>query len=367
MSAFPATSRPAAVPGFGGARLPVASSLRVLAVIPTLNEERHIQRLLEALSHDLPVFASLTIVVVDGGSRDGTVALVNQFRARHPEVVLLDNPARVQSAGVNAAVRRYGRHADVLIRCDAHALYPSGYCRRLVESLQKTGADAIVVPMDSVGAETSWHRAVARVSNSRIGTGGSAHRAGRKSGFVDHGHHAAFRVETFVKTGGYDESFSHNEDAEFDCRQRLLGARIYLDGDIRVGYEPRSSVRALWKQYFAYGAGRSRTIRRHPRSARLRQLAVPVHLVLSVVALALSPWFPVLLAWPASYLAVLAFTSVWFSLRLRSVGFLWSGVAAAIMHVAWACGFLRALITSREPTWSPQRVVPLVAEGLDQG
>jgi succinoglycan biosynthesis protein ExoA len=295
------------------------------------------------------------------------VALVDRFRVDHPEVVLLDNPARIQSAGLNAAVRRYGRDADVLVRCDAHSVYPDGYCRLLVESLQRTGADAIVVPLDSIGAETCWHKAVARVSNSPIGTGGSAHRAGRKSGFVDHGHHAAFRLETFARAGGYDESFTHNEDAELDCRQRSLGARIYLDSDIRVGYEPRSSVAALWRQYVAYGAGRSRTIRRHHHSARLRQLAVPGHLILSLVALAFGPWFPVLLAWPASYLAVLMGASLWFSVRQRSACFLWSGVAAAVMHVAWAGGFLRALVTSRERTWSPQRVVPLIPGGADQG
>ena len=38
----------------------------------------------------------------------------------------------------------------------------------------------------------------------------------RKSGYVDHGHHAAFRAASFKAIGGYDETFSHNEDAEFD-------------------------------------------------------------------------------------------------------------------------------------------------------
>jgi hypothetical protein len=37
---------------------------------------------------------------------------------------------------------------------------------------------------------------------------------------------AAFRMDTFRNCGGYDETFTHNEDAEFDCRQTRLGGRV---------------------------------------------------------------------------------------------------------------------------------------------
>lgn len=340
----------------------LAHDVRVLAVVPTLNEAPHIGGLLEALVREGRAFASMQIVVADGGSSDGTVALVRKYRAIHPEIVLLDNPARIQSAGLNAAVRRHGRDADVLIRCDAHAVYPEGYCRKLVDSLQRAAADAVVVPLDSEGTATPWQQAVARISNSPLGTGGSAHRAGRKSGLVDHGHHAAFRMETFRRAGGYDESFTHNEDAELDCRQRALGARIYLDSGIRVGYQPRASARALWRQYFAYGAGRSRTVRRHPRSARARQLVVPAHLLLSLLALLVSPWWPAVLLWPASYVGALGAASAYFAARGRGASLLLCGPAAAVMHTAWAAGFLGTLLAVRERRWRPELRAPLVFE-----
>jgi succinoglycan biosynthesis protein ExoA len=333
---------------------------RVLVVVPTLNEAGHIERVLRDLLAETAQFSAMHIVVADGGSTDQTVALVEAAARRHPEVMLVHNPARIQSAAVNLGVLRHGRESDVLIRCDAHSLYPAGFCRRLLETMGRVNADAVVVPMDSTG-DGCLQRAVAWVSNSPIGTGGSAHRAGRRSGFVDHGHHAAFRMDRFRTTGGYDESFTHNEDAEFDCRQRALGARVYLDADIRVVYQPRPTLRGLWRQYFKYGAGRSRTARRHPGSLRLRQLAVPAHLVLSALALAISPWFVAALAWPASYLLVLAATSVWLAVRHRSACGLLAGPAAAVMHTAWACGFLWALVTRRESAWRPEMAKPLWA------
>lgn len=334
---------------------------RLLVAIPALNEARHIERVLRDLlagTSDLP---HARIVVVDGGSTDGTVDIVGAIAREHPQVSLLRNPARIQSAAINLAVRHFGRDADVLIRCDAHASYPPDFCRRLLETLERLDADAVVVPMDSFG-DGGLQRAIAWVSNTPIGTGGAAHRAGRRSGFVDHGHHAAFRMDRFCRAGGYDETFSHNEDAELDCRQRALGARVYLDAEIRVGYRPRGTLGDLWTQYFRYGVGRSRTARRHPGSLRLRQLAVPAHVIVSMLALGISPWFPAALAWPGFYLFVLAGTSVALALRHRSLSGLWAGPAAAVMHTAWAFGFLSGLLTRREPRWRAEMTTPLRRE-----
>jgi succinoglycan biosynthesis protein ExoA len=216
----------------------------------------------------------------------------------------------------------------------------------------------VVVPMDSIG-DTCLQRAVAWVSNSAVGTGGSAHRGGRTSGFVDHGHHAAFRMETFRRAGGYNETFTHNEDAELDCRQRALGAKIYLDGDIRLGYFPRATFLGLWKQYFNYGVGRSRTVRRHPRSLRVRQLAVPMHVAWSLAAVALGAWFTPLLLWPTLYVGALVAVSLGFAVRRHSSCGLLAGPAAAVMHTAWGSGFLLGLVIRRERRWSPKMAVPL--------
>jgi succinoglycan biosynthesis protein ExoA len=332
----------------------------MLIVIPTLNEAAHIEALLIGLVRDLAGPIEARIVVVDGGSTDGTCALVERVAASHPNVQLLHNRKRTQSTGINLAVREFGDTAEILVRCDAHSVYPEGFCARLLDSLERTGADSVVVPLDSIG-ESPLQRAIAWVSNSPIGTGGAKHRAGHASGFVDHGHHAAFRMEVFRKTGGYDEDFVCNEDAELDCRQRALGARIYLDASIRVAYYPRATLRALYLQYFRYGLGRSRTVRRHPESVRMRQLAVPAHVIASALSLSLSFWSAWLLAWPALYASVLLTCSLAIAVRERSWAGLLAGPAAATMHTAWGIGFLRGLLHKREARWAMPQVPGLQA------
>jgi succinoglycan biosynthesis protein ExoA len=323
---------------------------RILVVIPTLNEARHIEKVLRDLHTDLPADAQTDFVVCDGGSSDQTVDIVESLMPEMPTLCVLHNPKRLQSAAVNLAVERLGDGVDLLIRCDAHAGYPRGYVAELAASIERNGADAVVVPMDSEG-RGRVQRVVGWVSDSFLGSGGSAHRAGRSSGFVDHGHHAAFRMASFRRAGGYDESYSHNEDAELDCRQRAIGSRIYLDAAIRITYHPRDSLQRLWRQYFAYGRGRSRTIRRHPDSWRLRQLAVPVHaglLAASVAASVATPWA---LAWPAAYAGVLGAAALSIAAKRGTWQGLWAAPVAATIHLGWGAGFLHGLLTLREPAW----------------
>jgi succinoglycan biosynthesis protein ExoA len=253
---------------------------------------------------------------------------------------------------VNLAVALHGKGARWLVRCDAHANYPIDFLRLLIETQARTGADSVVVPMDSIGC-TRFQKAVAWVSDSLVGSGGSAHRGGHVSGFVDHGHHALIAMDLFQRVGGYDESFTHNEDAEFDCRLRALGGSIYLDGRIRLEYHPRDSFHRLWRQYFNYGKGRSRTVRRHPTSLRPRQFAVPSFLALCLACLLAAPFRIEALLLPFVYCAALAATSLQVMLKHRSLCGLLAGPVAGVMHAAWACGFYAGLIKTREARWQP--------------
>ncbi len=331
--------------------------MRILVAIPTLDEEHTIAQVIDRLSQDIPEEFDVRFVIADGGSTDRTRDVVSAIGERRRDVDLLANPGRLQSVAVNLVVALFGGDRDVLVRCDAHAGYPLGYIRRLVETMQRTGADSVVVPMDSVGG-SCVQKAVAWVSDTPLGSGGSVHRGGRRSGFVDHGHHALIRIDAFRRVHGYDESFSHNEDAEFDCRFRALGGTIYLDGETRLDYHPRTTLAALWRQYSGYGQGRSRTVTRHPRSLRLRQLAVPAFILACCAAIVASPLAPILLSLPAFYGLALACASFSVALTQRAVCGLLAGPAALTMHVGWAFGFLKGMLLLREKPWRPGDAIP---------
>ncbi|TPG16504.1 glycosyltransferase family 2 protein [Sphingomonas koreensis] len=321
---------------------PAPQDDRTLIVIPCLNEERHIGALLDQLLADP---AADLIVVTDGGSSDDSRAIVLEKAGRHPRIVLMDNPARIQSAGVNRAVDAYGEGCRWLVRVDAHCLYRDGYVGGLVETGRSIRAISVVVPMVTMGMGC-FQRAAAAAQNSVLGTGGSAHRHIGIGRFVEHGHHALMAIDAFRRSGGYNERMSHNEDAELDHRLGREG-RIWLEPSHAITYFPRGDPAGLWRQYFGYGRGRAQTIALHglrPRARQMLPLVVP-----PAVALALaSPLAPVLALPLAVWAITCLLAGVAIGVRARSGCAALSGVAAMIMHLAWGSGFLRERLMGRQ-------------------
>jgi glycosyltransferase involved in cell wall biosynthesis len=315
----------------------------VLAVIPCLNEAAHLESLvtrLIATTNELP----LRVVISDGGSIDGTQEIAQKLTGRFGNVFLLDNPKRLQGAAVNLAVSLYGEHEHYLIRIDAHADYPADFCRVLVEEAEITKADSVVVAMKTVG-KGRFQRAIAVAQNSRIGNGGSAHRRdGGVDRWVDHGHHALMRIAAFRAVGGYDEHFSHNEDAELDIRLKRAGFSIWLTRKTGIAYYPRATPAALFSQYFSYGQGRALTLLKHGLSPKLRQLVSAMVLPAALLAFACPLFWPA--AVPLSAWAVFCLCYGFFlAIKSRESGNILSGAAALVMHAGWSLGFWSRILS----------------------
>src|SRR5680860_957787 len=72
----------------------------------------------------------LEVVVADGRSTDGTREIVKEAAAAGRAIRLVDNPQRLQAAGLNlaAAAARF----PLLVRCDAQSQLPPGAIAPLV-------------------------------------------------------------------------------------------------------------------------------------------------------------------------------------------------------------------------------------------
>lgn len=319
----------------------------ILAVVPTLNEEAHIEACIRSLMSSSEKLKDVVITVADGGSTDRTCEIVEQLKSEFPNLRLLHNPQKLQSAAINLAAKHHSSElTKVLVRCDAHSIYPENFIIDVAESLESTGADSLVIPMDAVGT-SCFEKANAWIVDTPLGSGGAAHRGGVKSGYVDHGHHAGFRLDTFSATGGYDETFSHNEDAEYDERVRARGGRIYLDANIRIKYIPRGNLSSLSKQYYNYGKGRARNIDKHGQTMRVRQLIPVIVLIANLIGFVAALLFWPFIILPLGYVAILFLTSFWMVIKKKSLCGAWAGPALGAMHMPWAVGFLQQKIANK--------------------
>ncbi len=307
-----------------------------LIVVPCLNEIRHIRPLLEQLKQ-AAARLSAKVVIVDGGSEDGTREFANTEAAACPDIHVLHNPAKIQSAGVNLAVNSFGSDATHLIRIDAHCAYPDDYCDTLLREIKATGAASVVVSMHASGTGL-WQRVIAATQNAPVGNGGSQHRLETRGTFVDHGHHALMELDAFRAVGGYDPEFTHNEDAELDHRLTSAGYKVWLTGATRATYFPRDSWASLARQYFNYGAGRARNMLKHLTRPKPRQAKVIAILPLALTAL-LAPIHLVFLLPLLLWIGYCASMALKLAVRAKDPTLLLAGPMAMVMHIAWSLGF----------------------------
>ena len=312
--------------------------------IPALNEENYIERALSSLL-DQVGNNEAEILVLDGGSQDRTRDIVSRIAVDHPIVRLINNPGRSQSAACNLAATLADPRSRILIRADAHAIYPRGFLQHAVQALLQTGATSVVVPMRTVGIRP-LQRAIAATQNSRLGNGGSGHRRVGASRFVDHGHHAAFDLPFFRSLGGYDPAFTHNEDGELDVRGLRAGGRIWLCAQAAIDYFPRETFAQLARQYLRHGRGRARTTGKHRLSLKLRQCA-PLAILTSMALSLLMPVLPWLGLPGAFYMTVSMAWGVLPAIRQRDPALLLMGPAAIVMHLSWATGFAMGYLRHR--------------------
>lgn len=320
----------------------------VTIVMPALNEERYIRASILSI---LPRSETIgyELLVMDGGSTDATQEIVEEIARENPRIRLVRNPRRIQSAAMNIAAAICDPKTKIIVRADCHALYPADFVAHCVESLLTKDCASVVVSMHAVG-RTPVQDAIAAAQNSRLGNGGSRHRMAGASGYVDHGHHAAFDLATFRSLGGYDEMAPFNEDAEFDARLTEAGGRIFLDGRLTIDYFPRASFRQLYRQYYRHGWGRANTLIKHAMMPKLRQI-LPV-LVFIMCVTALAAW-PIIGHWalipPAFYVVACLAWGALLAIANRRTSLVLSGLAAIGMHMSWAVGFLNRVAQSHGP------------------
>jgi GT2 family glycosyltransferase len=245
-----------------------AEAPSVSIVLPTLDERRYIRDCIDSLlAQDYPRIAE--ILVVDGGSRDGTRELVQAMGGR---VRLVDNPRVTAAAAMNIGLDEAAH--DLIVRADAHTLYDVDYVSRSVEALAESGASWVGGAMRPVGM-TVFGRAVAAVTSSPFGIGPGRFHYATQPQDVETVYLGTFDRRHVREVGGYDETELQwaAEDQELNFRLRRAGHRIRLDPRIRSWYFPRQTLRGLWRQYFNYGLCKASTLAKHRTLPYWRPLA----------------------------------------------------------------------------------------------
>jgi hypothetical protein len=202
---------------------------------------------------------------------------------------------------------------------------------------------------------TPFERAVASAMTSKLGVGAASFHVGGSEGPAESVYLGVFRRSALERVGGYDPSFTRAQDWEMNYRIRSTGGTVWFNPELEVTYRPRSSVRALAKQYFQYGQWRRKVMHEHPETTKtisaLRYFAPPLAvlgIILGTLTGLLGAYlsaFP-LVFWgflaPAGYVVLVLLSTLALSKKAgRASGYL--PLVLSVMQISWGLGFLTSL------------------------
>ena len=289
----------------GGDQMPVLAT-----VIPVLNEERFIERCLKSLLNQSLPASQHMILVLDGGSQDGTVAAVERLISEHqgeawPRLVLEMNPQRTVPHARNLALTMLPESVEFMVEMIGHATVDADHLEQRLLAWNACEAE-VQERLAGVGvrvAEDGHER-------TRIGDwveGALASPLGRSGGqfsqftkaeptnvpaFVMH------RREALSAVGGWDEAFITSQDSDLSMRLLKAGYHLYRHPATTVKMHKRSGLKQWWKMGHRYGFWRTKVLLKHPKRAKWQEFLPLAGLLLSAVLFGLSsPWalFPLLL------------------------------------------------------------------------
>lgn len=329
----------------------------VTIAMPAFNEEHFIEACIRSVqAQDYPR-DRIEILVADGRSQDRTREILAALAVEDPRIRVIDNPARLQAAGLNQLIRE--ARGEIIVRMDVHCEYAASYVRTCVETLERTGADN-VGGAQRARAKTAFQRALCAALTSPLGVGGAGYRDASREGFVDTVFLGAFRRRVFEAIGLYDPRAITNEDAELNQRLLEAGGKIYLSREIEVHYYPRASFRSLATQYYKYGRGRARTLLKLGRFPTLRPAIPFLMVVAGSVLLVVPPLWPAGAAALATYLLATGAEAVRVARDLGPTGVATAWAILPTLHLSHGVGFASGLVRYlRDPDWGPlERLEP---------
>jgi succinoglycan biosynthesis protein ExoA len=310
----------------------------VTIAIPVLNEERFVEDCLESLFAGTYPKDRLEVLVLDGGSSDRTVEIVEQIGKSHLQIRILENPGRIQAKAMNIAIDEAA--GEMIVRLDAHSKYQSNHVEKIVERLVAGDAENVSGVQLPVGSGFFGNLAAACLRSS-LSMGASSHRVASGPAYSESVFLGGWKTKTLRDLGGFNPDWEVNEDYELNVRLRESGGRVMVLPELECEYIVRSTPSALAKQYYRYGFWRARTIRCHRSAARMRH-AAPLVLLLALVAS-----FGVLgagssygLIVPIVYALMLLFAGAKVVLSERRLSSVVAPAVFGLIHLSWGAGLL---------------------------
>ena len=203
----------------------------VSVIIPTLQEEKLIERTLAQFSPELKQRFDLEVIVSDNGSTDGTLPL-----ARGYADVVVENDKDVKqniSIGRNVGAREARGNILIFINADTRIEHIERFLEVMIGTIRTPGVTGATC---SVGIYREEEELSDKLFHGFYNL--YFHALNVLGMGMGRGECQVMRRDTFAGLGGYNERIAAGEDYELFLRLRRLGRVVFLSS-LRVNESPR--------------------------------------------------------------------------------------------------------------------------------
>lgn len=184
------------------------------------------------------------VIIVDGGSRDGTQDVLRRLKNNFPVLKILEHPGN-RSIGRNAGIKTAAH--DLIAITDAGCIPHSDWLEQLVATQINKSPD-VVAGYYQGKAHSPFAEAVipyALVMSDRVDA----------DSFLPATRSMLMTKVIWREAGGFDENLSDNEDFEFAHRLRKSGAKIVFAREAVVDWQPRTTLKQFWQMIYRFARG----------------------------------------------------------------------------------------------------------------
>lgn len=218
--------------------------MKVSLICTVLNEETSTKPFLDSLLSQsrLPD----EIVMVDGGSTDGTVEVIKSYVADDVPIRLAIAEGANISQGRNIAIG--STTCDYIAATDAGVRLDKHWLKNLIEGFEMDRRAEVVVGFYLPEPRTTYEEYVCQLLYPEA-------EWVDLDKFFPSSRSIAFHKECWEKVGGYPEWLYTGEDGLFAVRMREAGCKFVFAKDAIAYWRPRRNLRALFRQYYLYAKG----------------------------------------------------------------------------------------------------------------
>jgi biofilm PGA synthesis N-glycosyltransferase PgaC len=345
----------------------------VSIIVPAYNEEKVIAHCVSSiLSSEYPNYE---VFLVNDGSKDGTLAVMQEFKD-HPKVTVIDKPNGGKASALNAGYSQ--SKGEILFFVDADGMFTPTTVQEILNGFTAKNVGAVCGNDHPVNLDTlitklyclQTHvgtgfvrRALAQINCLPIISGnmGAFRRSVLEMAFIENGEPVSQDLSQAWenrRSGPYREGFI-GEDLELTWRVHRTGYRVNFAPRAVVMAEVPSTVIGLWKQRVRWARGLLQTVRIHKDMFfNLKYGALGLYLPINFFNMVINPILQLLILIMAILLAFIGYSP--FGTNILSF-VIWLGLGGALFTAIFSVALNKAWIDLKYlyvvPLWAPYSIM----------